>query len=356
MVLAPTHRVPAKSRPAAPDSTEPALWYSLYGMRVRSDVGLPLPPIPVGGPESPDVEIRRFDGVGSPSPTGDLVSWEPGDRCTASCPHPGPDCPIHLAHTRVWRDDNNAWTWNRAIGTIHARPDARRIDVYALPRPDERPLGLMLACAMMLFVLQRLGRPSLHSSAVVLDGAGAVVFLGRAGHGKSTMAAGLLRRGAALITDDALPLSLSDDGVCGGPSLPLMRVWPETASRGLGLDEDLPNLLANFDKRLLALDGRFAVASAPARVRAIYLLDRYDPAETGHTDCSIEQLGKSESLALLTGATITRAFMVPHDDVELLPLYARLAIQAPLRLLRYPSGFEHQDAVYARLRDDLGEP
>ena len=135
-----------------------------------------------------------------------------------------------------------------------------------------------------------------------------------------------------------------------------MRVWPETARQCLGVAENLPNLLANFDKRLLALDGRFAVTSAPAHVRAIYLLDRYDPAATGRTDCSIEQLGKSESLALLTGATVTRAFMVPNDDVELLPLYARLAIQAPLRLLRYPSGFDYQDAVYARLRADLGEP
>src|SRR5206468_11346735 len=129
--------------------TEPALWYSLYGMRVRSAVELPLPPIPLVGPENPDVEIRRFDGVRSSARTGDLVSWEPR-VCIASCPDPGPDCSIHRPHTRVWRDGNDAWIWNRAIGTIHARPDARRIDVYAPPRHDERPLGLMLGCAVML--------------------------------------------------------------------------------------------------------------------------------------------------------------------------------------------------------------
>ena len=72
-------------------------------------------------------------------------------------------------------------------------------------------------------------------------------------------------------------------------------------------------------------------------------------------DLAILPLRLDEKLALLTGATITRAFMLPGEDVELLPLYARLAMQAPLRVLSYPSGFEHQDAVYARLRSDLAE-
>jgi len=332
-----------------------AFWYSLYGLNVRSDLRLPVPPIAAPDGEGPDVIIRCVKRGAPPAPNGVVTCWEPADACGPACSDPGPECQTHRPSTVVRRDGSEAWLWNRSIGTIHARPHDGIIDVYPRDVDDERPLGLMLACAVMLFVLQRLGRPSLHASAVILDDVGGVAFLGRAGHGKSTMAAGLLRRGATLITDDALPLRRLDDGVYGGPSLPVMKVWPETAARGLGVAEALPNLIANFDKRLFALDGRFTFAREPVRLRALYLLERYDPATTGRTECSIQRLSKSESLALLTGATITRAFMLPGDDVELLPLYARLAMQAPLRVLSYPSGFEHQDAVYARLRADLAD-
>jgi hypothetical protein len=337
------------------DKAGERFWYSLYGLTIRSDVRLPVEPASRTDGDSPDVVMRRVASDTRPTPLGVITSWEPRDACGPACQKPGPDCPIHRPSTVVRRDGSEAWLWNRSIGTIHARPREGIIDVYPRDLDDERPLGLMLACAVMLFVLQKLGRPSLHAGAVVLDDAEAVAFLGRAGHGKSTMAAGLLQRGATFITDDALPLRQIDGAVYGGPSLPMMRIWPETATRGLGLAEELPNILADFEKRLLAVNGRFTYAAEPVRLRAIYILERYAPAATGRTDCSIQQLRKCESLALLMGATITRAFMLPNEDVELLPLYARLAMQAPLRVLRYPSGFEYQDAVYQRLRADLAD-
>jgi hypothetical protein len=38
---------------------------------------------------------------------------------------------------------------------------------------------------------------------------------------------------------------------------------------------------------------------------------------------------------------------------HLLPLYTRLVARVPMRVVSYPNGFEHHDAVYDRLLTDL---
>src|SRR5581483_7212251 len=162
-----------------------------------------------------------------------------------------------------------------------------------------------------------------------------------------------LRRGATLLTDDALPLRCLPDGVCGGPGLPLMKVWQETAEHALGLAEALPDLTAAYEKKLLALDGRYAVATTPVPLRAIYVLDRYDPLARSDASPAIRRLSWRESATCLIAQTSYGAFLRPAEAARLLPLYARLVAQAPVRVLSYPTGFAHQEAVCARIMADL---
>jgi hypothetical protein len=230
--------------------------------------------------------------------------------------------------------------------------DWRRVDVYPEPGADARALGLALVGPVALFVLHQLGRPSLHASAIV-TGQGAVAFVGPPGRGKSTMAASFLRRGATLLSDDGLPLRLYQDTVYGDPGVPFMKLWSQTAERTLGLHGDLPNLLAHYEKKLVALGGRYPHAGAGVPVRALYLLQRYEPGPAGRADVEIRHLSQRDGLAEMLAHTSNRSYLLPREQARLLTLYARLAAQAPVSLLTYPNGFEHQGAVCARIREDL---
>jgi hypothetical protein len=155
------------------------------------------------------------------------------------------------------------------------------------------------------------------------------------------------------LTDDALPLRQETDGVYGAPSLPMMKLWRETAAGALHLPEELPSLVANYDKRLFELDDRFAYAKAPQRVRAIYVLDRYDAEHVDRREISMHTLSPREGFAALVPQTAYLALLQPREAAGLFPLYSRLVAQAPVRVLSFPSGFEHQDAVYGRIMADL---
>jgi hypothetical protein len=169
------------------------------------------------------------------------------------------------------------------------------------------------------------------------------------------MAAGFLCQGATLLTDDALSLRSGSDGLYGAPGLPMMKIWPETASCALGLSEELPNLIADFEKKRLSLEGRYPFAQAPARLRAFYVLDRYAPDVAKRTEISIRGLSPREGLTALLAQTSRSAFVQPDEAARLLPVYARLVVQAPIHVLTLPSGFEHQRAVCARILADLEE-
>lgn len=320
--------------------TKRSAWYSAYGLSVLSQVPLPLPETPARAAETPDITIR-FSRAGSPPPPdGPAIAWAP--------------CAEHGWDTVVSRGPGGAWISHRGIGTCHVAPDARLVDVYPEPGCDPQALGLAMVGPVVLFMLHKLGRPSLHASGVVTP-RGAAVFLGPQGQGKSTMAATFLREGMPLLTDDALPLQANSDGIYGTPGLPFMKLWHETVRGTLALVDDLPNLMANFEKKFLALRGRLEIADQPSPIRAIYLLKRYDPHASGDTEIRLDRLSPHQGVAALLAHTSNRSYFLPAEEPVILPLYARLVHQAPVRVLRYPNGFEFQAAIRACVLTDLAE-
>jgi hypothetical protein len=115
----------------------------------------------------------------------------------------------------------------------------------------------------------------------------------------------------------------------------------------------LPCLTATFEKRLLLLDERHARAQAPARLRALYILRRYDPDRAGRDDVSIAPLRGRAAYTALLAQTLNAAFLHPAEAARLLPLYQRLLAQARVRTLEYPHGFRYQDQVRERILADL---
>jgi hypothetical protein len=329
------------ARDSAPEA--PPYWYRIFGARLRSDIWLPVPQLDQSERTTTEWVVRRAPSCQrAPFPDGPpLVEL----RCFAPC-HAG------RVAVRIYRDRGAAWFESDRAGMFHVTHDGRLVDVYAAPATDERALVLMLIGQISSFVLHQLGRVVLHASAVITT-AGAAAFLGPKGQGKSTIAAGFMHRGAKLLTDDVLPIQFAPEGVYATPGLALMKLWPNSVANALELRHDLPNLLDDVDKKLLLLGDRYSFAHTSVPLRVMYQLERYDAAATGRHECTVRTIsGRQAVVALLKQISGSEA-LNKFELGRLLPRYTRLAALVPLRVIRYPSGFEHQDAVHARILSDL---
>jgi hypothetical protein len=324
--------------------------YDVFGLTISSDISLP-----VTGRQEHAEGPSRVDHPSAPIPlevaylvTGTANEAPPPDGVlVASLP-----CALHGLDMTVHRGVSGARIWHRGVGTCHVHPDARRVDIYPEPDTDERLLGLLLAGQVTVFVLHQLGLPTLHASAAVTE-RGAVAFLGPKGQGKSTMVAAFLHRGATLLTDDVLPLRVEPSGAFGSPSLPIMKLWQQTVDGTLGLSETLPELMANYEKKLLRLEGRYAFATDAAPLRAFYLLNRFDAAAAGTTEVTSRRLAGRDAIAAIRSQLSPGAFLSVAEEARLLPFYARLVSLAPVSILNFPTGFLNQQAVYEYVMQDV---
>jgi hypothetical protein len=335
-VETPARNVWAYDRPRV----EPKYWYAMYGAHVRSDV--PLPFAPVSSP--PDVVPAWEFRLADPS-MSTLTPDEPPDAQIVCCDlHRTPTVTVH--HRR-----EGAIVSFPRYGTFRIAPDGRRVDLLLRPDADERSVGLVLAGGVSVMAMHQLGYPTLHASAVVSDW-GALAFVGHPGQGKSSLCASLLARGARLLADDALPLWSRPDGIYGAPSMPLMKLWPDAAECTLGLSA-LPNMVETLQKKLVDVEGSYPFADSPARLRALYLVDRYEPIGMASATCTIRPLAPREAVLALLLRTSARVLLSPLAEARALQIYARLVKQIPVSVLSYPSGFEHQEAVYETIEDHL---
>jgi hypothetical protein len=210
-------------------------------------------------------------------------------------------------------------------------------------------LGYVLACW-----LEWRGTPTLHASAVVVEGC-AVAFLSTGGGGKSSNAVALMQAGYPLLTDDILPVECSRGTYMGRPGYPQMRMWPEQAQHFVGRYEDLDIVHPAFSKRRVPVDERgFGIFCGTARPLAcLYLPERRDPKEWGKR-IKIEPVSRREAVMTLIGNTFVPAVVEalglhPHR----LSFFSQMIARVPPRRVVYPSGFEHLPRVRRAILDDL---
>lgn len=318
-----------------PSGDKSSQQYVLYGQQVRSEIDLPIPATmaPWSGAS---LQFRRAGGT--PVLNGEPVAVRRG--------------PGGVVLSARYLDHRGEWIQHSGMGVFHVSPDLKFVDVYPEPEVSEELLGLVLVGQVSTFVLAKRGYHCLHASAVTAAGRTAV-FVGTNGQGKSTMAGCFLARGATLLTDDALPIRVEDDAVYGGPGLPMMKMWGDTAAN-LAPQEELPSLPL-LTKKLLVLNGRFPFAEAPAKLDGLFALSRYRQAAGETPEISLVRMSPRESLTLLLAQTSWNMLMTREEVARLLPFYARVAQKLPVWSLRYPEGYEHQDLVHHRILEELSQ-
>ena len=182
--------------------SERAHRFSAYGLHIRSDLALPFDPLPDTGGADVDVTVRLGAVPGTlPAGAGRLV------------------------RTSLWQARPGAFLTQVEGVARYLLADGRDVRIEPLGG-DPADIASFLV-GLWAVLLQQRGVSTLHAAAVRTP-AGAVLLLGRSGHGKSSLAATLVQRGHALLADDVTGLVLNAEQVTVLPSFGSLRLWKHT--------------------------------------------------------------------------------------------------------------------------------
>jgi hypothetical protein len=262
-----------------------SLAYRAYGLHLQTNDSLPglealtsapkidveislqsNPPVRLDGDQQMPWYVSPYqDDLGRPT----LKAWKLSDGEFYGLRYSdGTEFVIDSAGTRIWS------TW----------PDSLTLDDTAVYL-----LGPILG-----FILRLRGTVSLHASAISVDGR-AIAFLGPAGAGKSTTAAGFAQLGFPVLSDDVLALTDMGGAVLVQPAYPHIRLWPSAVSILYGSPDNLPRLVPGdspWDKRYLNLGGDdYEFQENPLPLAAIYLLGEREEAAAPRIELIPESVG-----------------------------------------------------------------
>ncbi len=299
------------------------MYLSAYGLRIASSAHIPgLPRLP-NSPE-PDVRIwlqsaPRLAGGGEAStPAAWYVSSSQDDDGEPAL--------------RIWKlDEEGFFRFRYSDGTEFFLAESGD-EVWARWPDSSTPedTATYLLGPVFGFLLRLRGMTCLHASAVAIGGR-AIALVGAAGAGKSTAAAAFARLGHPVLSEDVVALSDLGDSLLVQPGYPLIRLWPESVRALYGVEDALPPLTPNWDKRCLDLTRNgFRFQRQPLPLAAVYVLDRRSDEPVAPF---VESLTSQSGLITLVANTYANYLLDREMRAKEFELLGRLVKSLPLRRL-----------------------
>jgi hypothetical protein len=251
--------------------------HHIFGLNITS--AIPLPAAPVQQPQSinvPDVTIEYGDTPHSlPNPLFKGVRFQtvPGEL--------------------LLRVDG--------IARYHVR-NGSRVTITPDKGASEDDILLFLMGSAMGALLQQRNILVLHAGAVEVNGSG-IIACGPSGIGKSTLTAGLHRRGYPFLADDVCAVTLHDGHPAVVPGFPRLKLWSDVLRR---LEMDRKGLKSvrwdgDLEKYFLPVEN---TPRPPVPVRSVFIL------ETTNTDrMEITPLQGAEKINPIIHNTYRRRFL-----------------------------------------------
>jgi hypothetical protein len=301
----------------------------LYGLRIASAFPFThhLPAEP--GPTDLEFEVEETpeEQWVDLEPGAHTVAWESPERTAGGAPQ-----------TRLLRSDRGETLSFPGISDFHLAPHR----IVAAPSPAAAPglLELRFLGPVLGYHLERAGTPVLHASALVVGGRAVALLAGHHG-GKSTLAAALMRRGHALLSDDLLPLRNAGSGYLAQPGYPQMRFWPGDAERVTGrrgwppVASGVPKVrvaVGTTGERGDATFGRFCAGPVP--LAAVLVLRRGDES----SPVALRPVPPAAAaMHLVQGSFLPRLVTGAGLQPARLDFFADLVERVPVRELLYPT-------------------
>ena len=294
----------------------PTYAYSVYGLVLR--VPFPCPSLQFAPDESmPDVTVAE-----GPVPA------ELADRTAAGLAWEAAPCRF-LSHA------------GRRTGRFLVEAGCR-VTLDRSPAATDARVALHFLTTIMAAVMRQRGMLVLHANAVLTQ-AGAVVFSGASGSGKSSTLAALLRLGHRMLADDMTAIRMDEGGVATVvPGIAQFNLPGEAAT---SLNQSTDGMAQRRGRRV-KITIPAAVAAAPAPLRALYLLQ----PEAGTTCVRREPVTGAAKFALLQASLYGPVHQA--DRQAFFPLEVALLSKTPVyRLVRPLDRWTMDDVLRVMLQD-----
>jgi hypothetical protein len=302
--------------------------YDVHGLRMRS--ALPLAAPTTEEPAAVDVTIGESFASPWERPTADVLAELIG-----------PDGWPRYSFCRL--ADGSVRARFYSLADFHIDSAGGAVVCHTHPQVDPGITAVLVAGSVASFLMMSAGTCVLHASAVEIAPRAAVALVGPTARGKTTTAALLCAGGAALVTDDVLPVRMSNgEPVCG------------TGGGELRLRPQQSGLVDLFNDQALlrnTADGRIAVrpqrtASREPVLKAI-ALPRPDRESTAFT---VQRLSTMEAVSLLVSVPRIEGWRVPDRVAGVFADAVDLAERMPVVEVSIPWGPPFPTDVVPRLR------
>ena len=319
------------------------LHYSVFGLRVRSNLPLPGVVPVISSASIPDIELHL--GI-APYPVGG--DWPTGEELAYVGSHSSETGEPSL---RVWRVAKGEFLRIVYSDGTQFWLDRRQKTLWAV-WPER--LSLEDAASYLLgpifgLLLRLRGVTCLHASAVAFNDR-SVAFVGSEGAGKSTTAAALARQGYGVLSDDIVALVEQEGVFHVMPAYPHLSLWPDSVKILYGSSEALPRFIPDWDKRRLDLgEHGTRFENQPLALGAIYILGerRPDPAPY------LEVMRPQSALLSLVADTYANKILDREMRASEFAVLGRLVTTIPIRQV-HPHGDANRLEELCRLiREDF---
>ncbi len=187
----------------------------------------------------------------------------------------------------------------------------------------------------------------LHANAVEIGG-GCVVIAGSSGFGKSTLAAGFLKRQRRILSDDLCAIRFEAGRPIALPSFPKIRLYSDSLAQINQSTAGLMRIDQRHDKFILPLRDQFCTAER--RVLAVFVLD---PGPVDDVSCE-EIRGVSKFVALREN-TFRRHYMTRiEQSAGFLARCQQLVASVPVLRLSRPTCRFDLDTLLDRVENEIG--
>ncbi|MEX2459225.1 MAG: hypothetical protein WD770_09595 [Actinomycetota bacterium] len=293
--------------------------YLVHGFRFDSEIPLEVP----AGEGPADYEVRwgEAEPAGAGPPPGELLAELNEDGVAYSVARDGETLRMRLAGLVEFR-----------IG-----PDA--ISVHMDPAADPEMASVLLSGSVPALLHTAAGTGVLHASAVAFDD-GAIVLVGGAGAGKSTLSAVCCAAGGRLVTEDLLRLRMDPQGPVALPGVPEIRLRPQAEALADAFPPEVRGSTPDGRTRL-----RFP-SPEEAAVRVVVL-----PVPSREVDrLEADRLRPAEALVELGRYPRVLGWKTPEVRMARFRMLAGLVRAVPVVRARIPWGPPFDPALADRLR------
>ena len=199
---------------------------------------------------------------------------------------------------------------------------------------DETILASHFLTSVMAAVLRHRGLLVLHANAAATD-SGVVVIAGGSGCGKSTTLAGVISRGASMLSDDLTAMPVGTDGdIQALPGIPLLHLRHD-AVQGLGYWDNPPGYSWKSWKVAVSIQSPEPRSVTLASVHILHI-------HQGN-ELLVKRLTGTRCFSALEGCLYGPT--LPSDHRNVLPMLSRLARQVPVYAIGRPNAHWTLDSV-----------